>query len=265
MTAAPRRLRSCAVNLADRVAVALVRHTPLRDRRRRKRLVRARNRLFERLGSERFAKPANLGLEDALLPFLPDRPGVFFEAGANDGYTQSNTYWLERCRGWSGVLVEGIPELAEECRADRPRSRTFQCALVPPELSGTTVSMRFGDTVSLVEGAKGSPEADIEHVEFFSGSAGYEVDVPARTISEVLDEAGTPHVDVFFLDIEGYELPALQGMDFDRHRPGLMVLEALDRDALAELDAFMAGVGYERVTRLAADDYVYRPSAPTRS
>jgi FkbM family methyltransferase len=253
------------VNLATRAAVALVRHTPLRDRRRRKKLVRARNRVFERLGSERFAKPANLGLEDALLPYLPDRPGVFFEAGANDGYTQSNTYWLERRRGWSGVLVEGIPELAEECRADRPRSRTFQCALVPPELSGSTVSMHFGDTVSLVEGAKGSPEADVAHVERFAGRVGYEVDVPARTISEILDEAGAPRIDVFFLDIEGYELPALRGMDFDRHRPALMVLEAPDDAALAELDAFMAGVGYERVGRLAADDHVYRPAAATRS
>jgi hypothetical protein len=30
------------------------------------------------------------------------RPGFFVEAGANDGYQQSNTYYLEHLRGWSG-------------------------------------------------------------------------------------------------------------------------------------------------------------------
>ena len=32
--------------------------------------------------------------------------GVFVEAAANDGIRQSNTYYLEACRGWTGILVE---------------------------------------------------------------------------------------------------------------------------------------------------------------
>ena len=46
---------------------------------------------------------------------LTRRGGVFVEAGANDGYAQSNTYYFERMRGWSGVLIEPVPELAHHC------------------------------------------------------------------------------------------------------------------------------------------------------
>src|SRR5438067_1783042 len=45
----------------------------------------------------------------------PSRRRVFVEAGAHDGYTESNTYYLARFRGWSGVPVQAIPELYRQC------------------------------------------------------------------------------------------------------------------------------------------------------
>ena len=103
-----------------------------------------RARLFERLGSERFSRPALFDLDARLEALLPPGPGIFVEAGAHDGYTQSNTYFLERRRGWSGVLVEAVPELAERARRRRPRSRVVQAALVGPG-APPTVPIRFGD------------------------------------------------------------------------------------------------------------------------
>ena len=49
--------------------------------------------------------------------------GIFVEAGAFDGYGGSNTYWFERFRGWTGVLIEPTPELAARARKGRPRSQ----------------------------------------------------------------------------------------------------------------------------------------------
>ena len=37
------------------------------------------------------------------------RRGVFVELGAYDGYKYSNTFVLERCFGWRGVLIEANP------------------------------------------------------------------------------------------------------------------------------------------------------------
>jgi hypothetical protein len=59
--------------------------------------------------------------------FGAKRAGFFVEVGAYDGVNLSNTYHFEQC-GWTGVLVEPDPDMAERCRRDRPRSVTFQCA-----------------------------------------------------------------------------------------------------------------------------------------
>ena len=86
-----------------------------------------RRAVAEALGSDRYSYTALNGLDRKLQAYLDYRDGFFIEAGANDGLTQSNTYWLERFRGWRGLLVEGLPDLAAACRRNRPRSRTVTC------------------------------------------------------------------------------------------------------------------------------------------
>src|SRR6185436_12170312 len=55
-------------------------------------------------------------LDAKLEPFMDFDNGIFVEAGANDGVVQSNTLYFEARRRWRGLLVEPIPEKAEECR-----------------------------------------------------------------------------------------------------------------------------------------------------
>ena len=81
---------------------------------------RARRLAYERLGSARFSTPALYGMDLALDRIIDRTDGVFLEAGGFDGYTQSNTYYLERHRGWHGILVEPVPELAAQARRNRP-------------------------------------------------------------------------------------------------------------------------------------------------
>jgi len=49
---------------------------------------------FETFGSERYSRPALHQMDVLLEKILPAGPGVFVEAGAHDGFTQSNTYYL---------------------------------------------------------------------------------------------------------------------------------------------------------------------------
>ncbi len=73
------------------------------------------------------------------------RGGRFLRGGsANDGYQQSNTYYLERFCGWRGILIEPIPELYTEAVVEQPNSQVINAALVSPEQAGGTVRMRFG-------------------------------------------------------------------------------------------------------------------------
>jgi FkbM family methyltransferase len=192
---------------------------------------------------------------DVLLEkILPAGPGVFVEAGAHDGFTQSNTYYLERYRGWTGVLVEAIPELYEKAKSRRLRSQVVNCALVGPEEDGQDVEMRFGDLMSKVGDDFGHVQSGLEN----AGRAGYTIAVPGRTISSVLDEAGVSHVDLLSLDVEGNEVAALEGLDTKRHTVSYILVEMLDmRSQRGEFDRLLTG-RYKFFEALSPWDALYR-------
>ena len=127
-------------------------------------LRKVRRAAYEFAGNGRYSRPALNDLDNKLSRYLTGRHGVFIEAGANDGFTQSNTYYLEKFLGWSGILVEAIPSLYEQARRCRSRARVFNCALVPFGHESEEIKLTYGNLMSLVHGAMGSPEADAEHI-----------------------------------------------------------------------------------------------------
>lgn len=58
----------------------------------------------------------------------PIRGGSFLEIGAVDGLIESNTFVLERCFEWRGVLIEGHPLFFERLRRNRPASLSIRLA-----------------------------------------------------------------------------------------------------------------------------------------
>lgn len=217
----------------------------------RRSLRRWRCSLFERCGSARYSRVALYDLDNTLAPYLPHH-GVFIEAGANDGYRKSNTYYLERFQGWSGVLIEPIPALADQCRRHRPRSRVYQCALVGRDHPTSEVIMTYADMLSEVV-TDGRPRP-LDVPEWHET---YEVKVPACTLSDVLTDAGTPHVDFLSLDVQGLEAAALTGLDFDRWAPSVMLVEIVDAAAQQAVETVL-GSRYERVARVSPHDVLYR-------
>ena len=54
--------------------------------------------------------------------FKNKRNGTFIDIGANDGISLSNTYYLEKELGWSGICFEPIPDIFS--RMDKVRNCT---------------------------------------------------------------------------------------------------------------------------------------------
>lgn len=179
-------------------------------------------------------------MDRKVLRHLLRHPGTYVEAGAHDGLTQSNTALLEFSFGWTGLLVEPIPVLADLCRRNRPASTVEQAALVPPERHAQSVAMTFCNRSSIVAGGRGSEAADAAWLEMCRQLPDqrdvqpYDVMVPGRTLSSILDERGIVELDFMSLDLEGYEGPALRGIDFDRHRPTWLLVEISNDPAAVE-------------------------------
>lgn len=197
------------------------------------------------------------GMDLKLLPWLDFRDGFFIEAGANDGATYSNTLLLERTRNWRGLLVEPIPELAAKCRQNRPACLVENCALVAADSTEREVPMRYCNMMSIVKGAMQSEAGDLDHIRKgceVQSIDSYELTVPARALSDILDQHGITKIDFFSLDVEGYEMQALRGLDFTRHRPRFLLVECRDRPAIEQ---FLA-LHYEPVADLSHHDVLFR-------
>src|SRR5712692_7860611 len=53
------------------------------------------------------------------------RGGVFLDVGCASPIQDSNTYYLEKHLGWSGIAIDALPEFAQPWLRKRPRSRFF--------------------------------------------------------------------------------------------------------------------------------------------
>jgi FkbM family methyltransferase len=224
---------------------------------------RQRRRVFELFGFDRYSRPALYEIDRKLEKYLPYKGGFFVEAGANDGFTQSNTYYFEKLKRWSGVLVEPIPRLYERCVRERVNSVVFNCALVPHDYSGEYVFMLNANLMSLVRGTKKSRSEDLEYadlgVKLQPGiEPVHEIKVPARTLTSVLDEVQAQGIDLLSLDVEGYELRVLDGLDLEKYRPKYMLIEVWER---AEVDQYLSLRGYEAIDVLSYHDVLYKRSA----
>jgi len=193
-------------------------------------LIRLRRKICEALGSTRYSRPGLDGLDRKLEEYLDFDGGFFIEAGANDGVSQSNTYYLERFRGWRGVLVEGIPELSARCEKNRPRAAVVQAALVEAGHPHDTVAMHYAGLMSTVAGAMdkvGGTNAHVQRgLELQNLKATYTIRVPAHTLTDVIiQHRPVGEIDLLSLDVEGMEAAVLRGLDFARFAPRFLCVE----------------------------------------
>jgi FkbM family methyltransferase len=224
----------------------------------RKKISKLRRSLFEVVGSDRYSRPSLYEIDRKLEKYLNYRQGFFIEVGANDGFSQSNTYYFEKLRGWTGILVEGIPELYKQCLLERPNSKVYNCALVSSDFQEHYVTMKYSNLMSIVKGALKSEEADENHIR--NGSkiqkniVPYEIQVPARTLTSILDECQVNEIDFFSLDVEGFELNVLQGLNFDKYRPKYILIEASFKE---EVEEYISNL-YIKIDQFSYHDFLYK-------
>lgn len=179
-------------------------------------------------------------LDRKLYALLGKRNGVFVEAGAADGLSQSNTLLLERKYGWRGVLIEPIPGNFKKCAKYRDNSIVLNCLLSAFEQDGNFKTIIDGNLLSIVE--EDNEESQNRNVEsqheVISSNKLYSASkykIKGRSLSRVLDELGIEEVDVLSLDVEGNEIEVLKGINFERHYIKVILVETKDIEMVAEV------------------------------
>jgi FkbM family methyltransferase len=198
-------------------------------------------------------------LDKAIEGFLP-HCGFFVELGANDGIRQSNTYYFEKYKGWTGILIEPVPELFARCVRNRPHARHFNYACTDPESAAAgELEMTYCNLMSVTKGAFSDKETESHWIE--SGAkmqnvTPHDLRVPSTTLSGILASCNNPHVDLLSLDVEGYEMCVLKGLDLTRHIPGVILVETL-LTPLNSIQEYLCA-HYELVAEISDNDAVFR-------
>lgn len=188
--------------------------------------------------------------EDVLLWNFFERKtsGFYVDVGAHDGVFFSNTYFFEAI-GWSGVLVEGVPEFARSAATSRPHSRVVHAAAGKRSgIAKFTVAEGEGSV-----GALSSATPDRWRIAREGGRT-HEVEVPAMTLDEILRDVHGP-IDFVSIDVEEGELEVLEGFDLARFGPRVLVIEDNSGRANGRVTAHLAGCGY--VERLRVEQNVF--------
>jgi len=190
---------------------------------------------------------------------LPSPAGFFFEAGAHDGESQSNTHQLELQLGWTGVLVEPSKQF-QSLKLNRPGNTLFNVALTEREqpsvrglfhgnlgdtAASDLVSLRqsTGQTRSVWRSLRRARNRILRRLGIRRGVSHKQlVTVEAKTLDEVVSLAKTPNIDFLSLDLEGMELPVMRGFSFSI-RPRIMVIETRLGDHL-EMTHILIKHGY---------------------
>ena len=176
-------------------------------------------------------------IDAKLKNYLDFQEGFFIEAGANDGITQSNTYYLGRRQGWHGVLIEPVPMLYELCKKFRPDAQVFNCALGSTD--GSEAELIYSDLMTITVGSRPNRNEELAHIQQNAlrtlREGAYQIRVPMRTLSSVLDEISITTVDFFSLDVEGFETSVLRGIDFDRFYFRYILVETSNLDDVQDV------------------------------
>ena len=163
--------------------------------------------------------------EDVLLNRLfPDRPGGFYiDVGACHPVFHSVTKLFYE-RGWQGINIEPIPSMFELLAEARPRDVNLHMGLsilegnlpfyeVPSAVGFSTFSQAYAESVRRVWG-----------YEFEKRS------IPVTTLADVCEQYARQTIDFLKIDVESHEREVLEGGDWVRYRPRVVLIEATRPD-----------------------------------
>jgi FkbM family methyltransferase len=158
-------------------------------------------------------------LEDVVLSrvFRDVEKGFWIDVGANHPLHDSVTKSFS-LRGWSGINIEPVSQWFTELAKDRPNdinlnvaASSFDGTIELYEIVGTGLSTTIED---FADRARGFPRITIT--------------VPCRTLSSICTEHVRREIHFLKIDVEGAERSVLEGCDFTRFRPWIVVVEATE-------------------------------------
>lgn len=163
----------------------------------------------------------SLNFEDVILHrlFPITQTGFYVDVGAGHPRLENDTFSLYQ-RGWRGINIEPNHGFHSALMEERPRDINLQVVLSDSSFRGTLIYYELNGS--------GLSTCDTEQATAYQ-AAGCDIvlrEVPVTTLSSVLTEARAEHINILKVDVEGFEEKVLNGNDWNKFRPDVVVVEA---------------------------------------
>lgn len=167
--------------------------------------------------------------------------GLYVDVGCNKPIKNSNTFNLY-LSGWTGINIDANEELIRKCMRIRKKDKSI-CEAVSDEVKEVTFYL-----------VKESQISTLDEKYYNSGRSWWEQNtlatrtVKTRTLSSILDQKLSPgrKIDLLSVDVEGHDLNVLRGLDFNRYRPRVILVEIhnFNMDSDNEIHRFLTDKQY---------------------
>lgn len=184
--------------------------------------------------------------------------GVFIEVGSWDGVDISNTYYLEKMRDWTGVIVEPIKTQAESSMHNR-WCKTFYGVVY--DKNGIERFHHIKGYSEMLSGVEGGYHPDYQRrvsKEISDHNQQTEVvNLECKTINGLMDSYGLTNADYLSLDTQTSELKVLRSYDSKKNPVKCIGFDGNGINK-SELHTWFTENGYKLVWKHdTADEYLY--------
>lgn len=157
--------------------------------------------------------------------FTDVRNGFFIEAGACDGVSLSCCKMFEDELGWTGINIEPSKNYFNKLVKSRPKSINLNIGI--GDKDGI---LQFNDVLAKTGfggAGNGSFEFCDEHVKELEsyGVSFYHYDSQIKSYKSIISELNIEKVDLFCIDVEGFEFKVIDGMRGCSILPSVLCIE----------------------------------------
>ena len=174
--------------------------------------------------------------------------GVFIEIGGNDPVILSNSYFLEKM-GWTGLAFEPIESLCEKWK----KERITPC--YPYVIGDREDYIDFEEVDVNDPNERGTMSSVVGYGMHMKPHSSVIVKKQMKKLENVTQENGIQNVDILFIDVEGFEIEVVQGIDFEKVNINCICVEnAPFTKKTSELRYLLTNKGYKLKAHIGGDD-----------
>jgi FkbM family methyltransferase len=152
--------------------------------------------------------------------FRNQKKGFYIDVGCQHPIKNNNTYLLHK-RGWSGINID----------LDKDNIDLFNFSRISDDNINIAASNKINE-VDLFFFHKKSPinTIDKKTSQFQKAKISSIKKIKTNTLNNIIKSSkySNRKIDLLSIDVEGHELPVLEGLDFDKYSPNVIVVEYLD-------------------------------------